>query len=93
MIRYYVIIGILIAFCLFYKWLWGYWRRQARFWQNHLEHWKRMYDETKYGVPYNMPENFNTEPDPFKINFEPQDWGEREDPDPLPPRKEPTNHA
>jgi hypothetical protein len=50
-------------------------RNYARFMQNHCEHWKRMYDEKVYGVPYKMPANFNTEENPFKIEFEPQDWG------------------
>lgn len=63
---------------LFYRWLWCFWRKQSRFWQNHSEHWKRMYDRKAYGVPYDMPHNFNTAKDPFEIEFEPQDWGAAE---------------
>lgn len=66
-----IIIAVLLLLDMAIKiWYARYFRRSAKFWENHSEHWRRMFEEVKYGTKYNMPENFNTAKDPFDIHFD-----------------------
>lgn len=66
-----IIIIILLLIDITIKiWYARYFRNSAKFWQNHSEHWRRMFEEVKYGTKYDMPKNFNTAKDPFDVHFD-----------------------